>query len=166
MLHQFESKYANFIYAIISNPEFNDDERSKLIAEMMDEFKGNYPNLQNTVTTRELSEMELRLTKEIEQIRVDMEHLRVEIKEMEIEAQKDRDKIRLEIKELDNKLSKEIRELDTRLTKEIKELDTRLTKEIQQTKSDLLKWSFVFWISQISVISGVGFFIYKAINLG
>jgi len=28
----------------------------------------------------------------------------------------------------------------------------------------MIKWSFAFWISQISVIIGVGFFIYKVLE--
>jgi phenylalanyl-tRNA synthetase alpha subunit len=151
MLHQFETKYANFVYAILTNKELTDDERSTLIADMMEEFRGSYPNLQDAVTSRELSETELRLQKEIAEIKLE---LTKHIDDTKLELSK-------EIKELDVKIS------DTKLelTKEIKELDVKLSKEIKETKSELLKWTFGFWVSQITVIAGVGFFVYKAISM-
>ena len=100
-------------------------------------MESKYPDLKNVSTKTDLSETELRLMKEIEATR-------------------------LQIKDMDIKLSKDMKEMEIKLSKDIAE--TRL--EIKETKSDLLKWSFAFWISQIGVIAGIGFFVYKAINLG
>ena len=62
-------------------------------------------------------------------------------------------------------LQKEIKELDNKLSKEIKELDVKLTKEIESTKTTLLKWSFGFWVSQMIALLGVGFFVFRALNM-
>ena len=49
--------------------------------------------------------------------------------------------------------------------KEIKELDVKLSKEIKEAKLSMIKWSFVFWVSQMSALFGIGFFILKGLNL-
>ena len=41
------------------------------------------------------------------------------------------------------------------MTKEIKELDLKLTKEIENAKFTMLKWQFVFWISQMAAIIAI-----------
>ena len=158
MLHKFDTKYATYVYAILGNPNLDDDERSKLIGDLMEEFNSHYPDLNNTATKSDLNETELKLIKEI--------------KEIESNAQKERDNIRLEMKNVEIKLSKEIKEIDFKLSKEMKEIESNAQKdrdnirlEMKETKNDLLKWSFAFWISQIGVITGVGFFLYRAINL-
>ena len=60
---------------------------------------------------------------------------------------------------------KEIKELDVKLTKEIKELDVKLTTEIKETKSTMIKWSFLFWVSQMGAMIAIGFFVLKALSL-
>ena len=176
MLHKFDTKYATYVYAILGNPNLNDDERSKLIGDLMEEFNSHYPDLNNTATKSDLSETELKLIKEIKEIetnaqqdrdkiRLEMQNIETnsskEIKEIETNAQQDRDKIRLEIKNVEIKLSKDMKEIESNAQKD----RDKIRLEIKETKSSLLKWSFTFWISQIGVIAGIGFFIYKAINL-
>jgi exonuclease VII large subunit len=125
----------------MTNEKISEDDRSKIIAEMIDEFSKNYPDLEHTATKQELSETELRLTKEI--------------KELDSRLTK-------EIKELDSRLSKEIKELELKLIKEIKELDSRLSKEIEgvrleiaNTKNDIIKWVIGLMFAQSALIVGV-----------
>jgi len=127
---------SDLVSAIITNDKLSESKKSKLIARILKEFKAQYPNLQYHATKYDVSETELRLTKEIEDTRK-------------------------EIKELDVKLTKEIE--DTR--KEIKELDVKLTAEIKETKSTMIKWSFLFWVSQMGAMIAIGFFVLKALNL-
>jgi len=129
----------DIIQAILTNPQLSEEEKSILVEEFINEIRREYPELKYHATKSDVKETELKLTKEIENTRK-------------------------EIKELDLKLTKEIKEVDARLTKEIKELDLKLTKEIKDSKFTMIKWSFAFWISQISVIIGVGFFIYKVLG--
>jgi len=160
-MHNFDVKYQNFIYAIMTNKELTDDERSKIIAEFMNDFSDKYPDLGDTTTKKDLNETELRLIKEI--------------KEVELNGQKEIEKVRLEIKEVESNLQKEIEKVRLDLTKEIekvrleiKEVESNLQKEIDKTnikietiKSDTLKWMFVMMIGQIFAISGIIIAIFK-----
>ena len=128
------------ILEALMQKNLTDEDKAKIIAEGFAELETRYPDLKNVVTKIDLSETELRLIKEI--------------------------------KELDSKLSKEIKELDSKLSKDIKELDSKiadtkleLSKEMKEDKSDMLKWTFTFWITQMIALSGVGFFVYKALSL-
>ena len=151
------------IKAIITNAKLSEEEKSKIIAEIIDEFDKNYPDLKYHATKSDVKESELKLIKEIEETRK-------EIKEIELKLSKEIEETRKEIKEIELKLSKEIKETENKLQKEIKEIElklskveAKLSKEIVETKSTLLKWTFAFWVSQISVILGVGFFVVKVL---
>ena len=162
----------DIIHAILTNPKLSEEEKSALVEEFMEEIKKEYPDLKYHATKQDITETELKLIKEIKEVE---SKLKTEIKEIE-------SGLRKEIKELDIKLSKEIKEVEARLKteikeieaglkKEIKELDVkinqvelRLTKEIKEAKTAMIKWSFLFWISQVSVILGMGFMILKVIG--
>jgi len=152
-------KREHFIKAILSNEKLTEEEKSEIISDMMDEFRSNYPNLEHHATKQDVSETELKLTKEIE-------NTRKEIKELDVKLTKEIENTRKEIKELDAKLTREIKELDLKLTKEIKELDVkfskeikevevRLTEKIEKVRNDTLKWTFVFWASQMLAIGSI-----------
>jgi hypothetical protein len=61
----------------------DDKARSKAIVEAFSELEERYPDLKETATKRDLSETELRLQKEIEGTRLEIEKTRVEMKQME-----------------------------------------------------------------------------------
>lgn len=82
------------VFDLLSRPGIEDRERAKVIAEALETIQDNYPNLAYTATQRDLSETELRLTKEIEVVRSDL------TKEIEL--------VHSEIKETELKLTKEI----------------------------------------------------------
>ncbi|MCB1177074.1 MAG: hypothetical protein KDK36_05790 [Leptospiraceae bacterium] len=91
--------------------------KAKLLASLLGSHAGG-----ETATKRDLSETELRLQKEIADVRK-------------------------EIKEMDSRLTKEIammgkemKEMDTRLIKEIKELEVRQSQLILNSKSESLRW--------------------------
>ena len=153
------------VYEALINKELSEEEKAKIIAEAIDTLSKEFPNLKDVATSKDLTETELRLTKEIEATRKeikeielrltqDIEATRKEIKEIEANLQK-------EIKELDLKLSKEIKEVELKLSKEIKELDLKLSKEIKETKFTMLKWQFVFWISQMAALVAI---LYKILS--
>jgi len=142
-MHNFDVKYQNFIYAIMTNKELTDDERSKIIAEFMNDFSNKYPDLGDTATKKDLNETELRLIKEI--------------KEVELNGQKEIEKVRLEIKEVESNLQKEIEKVRLDLTKEIDKTNIK----IETIKSDTLKWMFVMMVGQIFAISGIIIAVFK-----
>lgn len=52
-------------------------------------------------------------------------------------------------------LRQEMRDGDARLREEIRALDGRFGGEIKQAKYDLIKWSFVFWVTAVASIAGL-----------
>jgi len=147
--------------------------RARVIAEAFEALENRYPHLQYLVTTRDLSETELKLTKEIETVRAELretelkltkeiEAVRAELKETELKLTKEIEAVRLqteavrsELKETELKLTKEIEavRLQTEAVRsELKETELRLTKEIEATRSGIIKWSFLFWISQFGAV--------------
>ncbi len=64
--------------------------RARILAEAFEALEERFPNLSETATRRELSETELRLTKEIEQIRG-------EIKELELKLTREIEQVRVEL---------------------------------------------------------------------
>ena len=61
----------------------DDKARSKAIVEAFSELEERYPDLKETATKRDLSETELRLQKEIEGTRLEIEKVRSEIRSVE-----------------------------------------------------------------------------------
>jgi hypothetical protein len=169
----------DIISAIITNPKLNEEQKTILIEEFMEELKREYPDLKYHTTKGDLSETELKLTKEIKEIELklsneientrkeikeielklskEIENTRKEIKEIELKLSKEIENTRKEIKEIEFKLSNEIKEVELKLSKEIKEVELKLSNEIKETKFIMLKWQFIFWLSQIVVISGIGY---------
>lgn len=84
----------DIIQAILTNQSLTDQEKTLLIDEFINEIKKEYPDLKYHATKSDLTNLQLELTKEIEETKRD-------------------------IKELDIKLTREIKELDVKLTKEI-----------------------------------------------
>jgi len=116
----------------------NDEARARIIAEAFEALEERYPHLGDMATRAHLRETELRLLKEIEQMRAD---LRLEI-----------EKNRTEIEKVRADLTKEIEQLRADLTKEIEKTRADLKVEIAHTHTAWLKWSFLFWLSQFGAI--------------
>ena len=152
-MHNFDNKYQNIVYAVMTNKKLTDDERAKVIAEFIEEFKNSYPNLEHTATKQELTQTELKLTKDIEGIRLEIKevesNLQKEMKEIESNLQKEIESVRLEIKEV-----------DTNLKKEIKELEINFARELSQNKTDILKWMFGMFVA----FSGLFLTAFKFLN--
>jgi hypothetical protein len=123
--------------------EYGED-KARLIAEAFDELEKRYPQIREITTRTDLSETELKLTKEIE-------NTRKEIKEVELKLTKEIENTRKEIKALEIKLTKDIKELELKLTKEIQ--DTR--KEIKEVETRLVRWMFMFWTGQVIALIGI-----------
>ena len=118
----------DIIQAILTNQSLTDQEKTLLIDEFINEIKKEYPDLKYHATKSDLTDLQLELTKEIEETKRD-------------------------IKELDVKLTKEISDI----RKEIKELDIKLTKEIATSKSDTIKWVAGMLFVQVIAITGIFF---------
>ena len=84
----------------------------------------------------EFKQTELRLQKEIEEIRKETQGIRLEITNTEMKFSKEIEEVRLEIKNTEMKLSKEIE--GVRL--EIKDLDTKLSVQLESIHSNFVRW--------------------------
>ena len=74
-----------------------------------------------------------------------------------------KEKIKNEVKILKSELKDDLKdELTTKKDLEIVKLE--LQKEIQGSEAKLMKWNFIFWISQISVLLGVAFMIMRSLG--
>ena len=123
----------------------DEEARARLIAHAFSLLEARYPHLDDLVTNRELSETELKLIKEIEQVRADLKEtelkLTKEIKETELKLTKEIEQVRSELKETELKL-----------IKEIEQVRAELKVEIARSHAGLLKWSFLFWVTQLGAI--------------
>ena len=105
----------------------DEETRARVIAEAFDLLESRYPHLDYLVTVRHLSETELKLTKEIEAVRG-------------------------EVKATELKLTKEIEQVRADLTKEIEAVRAQVAITAAETRSSILKWSFLFWLSQFGAV--------------
>ena len=61
------------INAILTNDKMAEEEKSELIANVMNEFKVEYPELKYHATKQDVINTELKLTKEIEEVKLETE---------------------------------------------------------------------------------------------
>jgi len=158
----------------------DEEARARLIAQAFSLLEARYPHLDDLVTTRELSTSELKLIKEIELVRGEIKETELrlvkEIESVRAEIEKVRgetEKVRGELKETELRLVKEIEAVRGETEKvrgELKETELRLVKEIESVRAEtekvraelkvdiarshagLLKWSFLFWASQLGAL--------------
>ncbi len=123
----------------------DEETRARVIAEAFDLLESRYPHLDYLVTVRHLSETELKLTKEIEAVRG-------EVKATELKLTKEIEAVRGEVKATELKLVKEIEQVRADLTKEIEAVRAQVAITAAETRSSILKWSFLFWLSQFGAV--------------
>ncbi|BCB96901.1 hypothetical protein JZK55_18230 [Dissulfurispira thermophila] len=82
------------------------------------------------------------------------------LKEVEFEGRKDTLVIAEE--KFERRLSEEVAKINRRITEEIARLDKRITEEIAglrveiaKTKSEIIKWMFIFWVVQTGLIAAL-----------
>ena len=110
--------------ALTSAPD--DRTRARVIAEAFERLEERYPHLPDLATQGHVRESELRLQKEIEQVRA-------------------------ELRESELRLKKEIEQVRADLSKEIEQIRA----EIARAKVDMLKWIVPLMIGQVVVIAAL-----------
>ena len=126
----------------------DDKTRARVIAEALEEMEQRYPQIRDMATQETLRVTELRLVKEIEQIRQEIREiesrLSLEIKEVELRMIKEIELVRQEIREIELRMAREIelvrqeiREVESRLYLEMKEIDSRLSLKIKEVERKL-----------------------------
>ena len=161
----------HFIEAILTNQTLSEEQKSELIAEMMEEFQNNYPELQNHATKEDIKKLDLKveeLRKEVNEIKLEIQKVRNEGKDNELKLIKEIESNRAEIKNVELKLIKDIEKTRLDLTKEIeskraeiKNVELKLTKEIGSIKTETIKWVSGLIIGQTFAIAGIVAGIFK-----
>jgi flagellar motility protein MotE (MotC chaperone) len=128
--------------ALTSAPD--DRARARVIAEAFERLEERYPHLPDLATQGHVRESELRLQKNIEQVRA-------ELRETELRLQKDIEQVRAELKADIEQIRAELRATELRLLKEIEQV----RGEITRTKLDLLKWIVPLMLAQVAAIAAL-----------
>ena len=111
--------------------------RARVIAEAIERLEERYPHLPDLATQGHVREAELRLQKEIEQVRA-------ELRETELRLKKEIEQVRAELKS-------DIEQIRAAL----RETELRLQKEITHIKLDLLKWLVPLMFAQVAAIAAL-----------
>jgi bifunctional DNA-binding transcriptional regulator/antitoxin component of YhaV-PrlF toxin-antitoxin module len=65
--------------------------------------------------------------------------------------------LRVEISDAEKRFERRLTEESSRLDKRITEVESGLRVEIQKSKTDTIKWMFVFYIGQVAALGGILF---------
>jgi uncharacterized protein YjbJ (UPF0337 family) len=137
--------------------------RARVIADAFERLEERYPHLPDLVTNQQLRETELRLQKEIEQVRADLrvriEQLRGEVK---IEIEQLRGEVKTQIEQLRGEVKTEIEQLRgevktqiEQLRGELRETELRLQKEIERSRNTLLMWIVPLMFAQVGALAAL-----------
>ncbi len=67
------------------------------------------------------------------------------------------DALHVRIEEVRAELLREIEQVRADLTREIEKVRADLTREIAETKVTMIRWAFLFWVSQMAMLAGILF---------
>jgi DNA anti-recombination protein RmuC len=159
----------------------DDRARARLIAEAFERLEERYPHLADLVTQGYLRESELRLQKEIEQVRADLritelrlqkeiEQVRADLKadieqgrvELKADIEQVRADLKAEIERVRADLKADIEQVRADLKADIEQVRAelkldieRVRGEVARTKIDLLKWIVPLMFAQVAAIAAL-----------
>ncbi|MEO0253818.1 MAG: hypothetical protein ABIN20_00140 [candidate division WOR-3 bacterium] len=106
----------------------------------------------------------------IELLNASNEKLKIDLIELQTEKYERRlteeiNKLRAEdIARLDKRITEETAKIDKRITEEISKLRVEFNEKISKTYANIIKWMFIFWVGQISVMTLIFFTFLKFIR--
>jgi gas vesicle protein len=119
--------------------------RARVIAEAFERLEERYPHLPELVTQGHLRESELRLTREIEQLRAD---LTIRIEQL-------RGEVKTEIEQLRGEVKTEIEQLRSEVKTEIQQLRGEMTTAIERSRNTLLLWLIPLMFAQVGAMAAL-----------
>jgi len=122
--------------------------RARVIAEAIERLEERYPHLPDLATQGHVREAELRLQKEIEQVRA-------ELRETELRLKKEIEQVRAELKADIEQIRAELKADIEQVRAALRETELRLQKEITHIKLDLLKWLVPLMFAQVAAIAAL-----------
>ncbi|EGV20537.1 CCDC90 family protein [Thiocapsa marina] len=126
----------------------DDRTRARVIAEAFERLEERYPHLPDLATQGHVREAELRLQKEIEQVRAD---LRATELRLQGEIEQVRAELKIDIEHLRAELKADIEQIRA----DLHATELRLQKEIAHVKLDLLKWLVPLMFAQVAAIAAL-----------
>ncbi|NBC49512.1 MAG: DUF1640 domain-containing protein [Gammaproteobacteria bacterium] len=118
--------------ALASAPD--DRARARVIADAFEQLEERYPHLPDLATQQHLGETELRLQREIEQIRADLT---------------------VRIEQVRGQLQTEIEHMRGQLQTEIERMRGQLQTEIERSRNTLLAWLIPLMFAQVGAIAAL-----------
>ncbi len=126
--------------------------RARLIAEAIERLEERYPHLPDLVTQGHLRETELRLQKEIEQVRAD---LQANIEQVRADLQANIEQVRADLQARIEQVRAELKTDIEQVRADLRQTELRLQKEIAHIKLDLLKWLVPLMFAQVAAIAAL-----------
>ena len=84
--------------------------------------------------------------------------MKIDINELKMATKKDINELKIDINELRMAAKEDINELRTATKEDINELKIEIEKvrtEMERTRSDIIKWMFLFWIGQLASLIAI-----------
>ena len=131
------------------------EEGSEALAKMLNEQGKETEG--SIIRTAELR-FEKKLSEEISGLREENHEGRTSLREEMVESNAS---LREEMVQTNTALRQEMVQMNTALRQEMVRGDTLLLKEIQKSKTDTIRWMFIFWIGQIGAVLGILFAVFK-----
>ena len=126
--------------------------RARLIAEAFESLEERYPNLPNLVTHQQLGETELRIRKEIEQLRGDLRATELRLQK---EIEQLRGEVKTEIEQLRGEVKTEIEQLRGEIKTEIEQLRGEVRTAIERRRNSLLMWLIPLMFAQVGAMAAL-----------
>jgi chromosome segregation ATPase len=137
----------------------DDRTRARVIAEAFERLEERYPHLPDLATQSHVRESELRLQKDIEQVRAELRatelRLHGEIEQVRAELKIDIEHLRAELKADIEHLRAELKADIEQIRADLHATELRLQKEIAHIKLDLLKWLVPLMFAQVAAIAAL-----------
>jgi chromosome segregation ATPase len=122
--------------------------RARVIAEAFERLEERYPHLPDLATQGDVRETELRLLKEIEQVRADL-------RTAELRLQKDIEQVRADLKADIEQVRADLKADIEQVRAELKLDIERVRGDVARTKVDLLKWIVPLMLAQVVAIAAL-----------
>ncbi|QVL50042.1 MAG: DUF1640 domain-containing protein [Thiocapsa sp.] len=144
--------------------------RARVIAEAFERLEERYPHLPDLATRTHLSETELRLQKDIEQLRGELRQTELRLQkeivqlrgDLTAEIERLRGDVKTEIEQLRGDVKTEIEQLRGDVKTEIEQLrgelrqtELRLQKEIERSRNSLLLWLIPLMFAQVGAMAAL-----------
>ena len=127
----------------------DDRTRARIIAEAFGALEDRYPQLSDLATRTHLTETEYKLAKDIERTRLE---LTKEIEQVRLQLTKEIEQVRLHFTKEIEQVRAELKESELRIAREIEQVRAGLQIELARSRTNILQWSFVFWLTQFAAI--------------